>query len=100
MDIPLDDGKALVPLEEEEALLVLTANVLKKYDADLNLVHTFPLTDNTDFYLLKAINERVYLVGRNESKETLIQVLDNKLNPIRNFTAFDRYQLVNDLPFQ
>ncbi len=100
VDIPLDDGKALLALEEEEALLVLTGNDLRKYDADLNLVHTFPLSDNTDFYLLKAIDEKVYLLGRNENKETVIQVVDNKLNPIRNFTTFDRYQLVNDLAFQ
>jgi len=100
LDIPVDDGKALLALAESPALLLLTANNLKKYDAALNLIQTFPLADQVDFYLLKSINERIYLVGRNESNETLVQVLDHDLTPIRNFSTFDRYQLVNDLAFQ
>lgn len=100
LDIPLDDGKALLASAEEAALFLLTANHLEKYDSALNLIQAFPLADQVDFYLLKSIEEKVYLVGRNESNETLVQVLDHDLNPIRNFSTFDRYQLVNDLASQ
>ncbi len=100
LDIPLDNGKALLAVEEEAALFLLTENHLEKYDSALNLLQTLPLADEIDFYRLKSINEKIYLLGRNESNETLIQVLDHDLNPIRNFSTFDRYQLVNDFAFQ